>query len=118
MIQNLARALIDRNTQKWRYTSGVVALHAANHPSEADQADVMADFEQAAFAGLGREQTNILWVRHKHMCNVELHFLIPRVELFGNRSFNPAPPGSEAYFNAFRDYWNARAGWVNPEELS
>lgn len=112
----LTRALIDSNTRKWRYTSGVVAFHAEDDPSEADQAAVMADFEKAAFAGLERDQANILWVRHKHMGNVELHFLIPRVELHGNRSFNPAPPGSEAYFNAFRDYWNARAGWISPEE--
>lgn len=115
---DLTRALIDSNTRKWRYTSGVVAFHADDDPSEAQQAAVMADFEKAAFAGLERDQANILWVRHVHMGNVELHFLIPRVELYGNRSFNPVPPGSEAYFNAFRDYWNARAGWVSPEEAA
>lgn len=113
---DLSRALIDSNPRKWRYTSGVVAFHADDDPSEADQAAVMRDFEEAAFAGLEGDQANILWVRHKHMGNVELHFLIPRVELHGNRSFNPAPPGSEAYFNAFRDYWNAREGWISPEE--
>lgn len=112
----LTRALIDSNTRKWRYTSGVVAFHADDDPSEAQQAAVVADFEKAAFAGLERDQANIIWVRHQHMGNVELHFLIPRVELYDNRSFNPAPPGSEAYFNAFRDHWNARAGWVSPEE--
>lgn len=115
---DLTRALIDSNTRKWRYTSGVVAFHAEDDPSEADQAAVMADFEKAAFAGLERDQANILWVRHRHMGNVELHFLIPRVELYGNRSFNPAPPKSEAYFNAFRDYWNARACWISPEAPS
>lgn len=113
---DLTCALIDSNTRKWRYTSGVLAFHAEDDPSEADQAAVMVDFEKAAFAGLERDQANILWVRHKHMGNVELHFLIPRVELYGNRSFNPAPPGSEAYFNAFRDYWNAREGWISPGE--
>jgi hypothetical protein len=113
---DLTCALIDSNSRKWRYTSGVVAFHADDDPSEVQQAAVMVDFEKAAFAGLERDQANILWVRHQHMGNVELHFLIPRVELYGNRSFNPSPPGSEAYFNAFRDYWNTRAGWVSPEE--
>lgn len=112
----LTRALIDSNTRKWRYISGAVAFHANDDPSEVQQAAVMRDFEKAAFAGLERDQTYILWVRHRHMGNVELHFLIPRVELQGNRSFNPAPPGPEAYFNAFRDYWNAREGWISPEE--
>ncbi|WP_073035571.1 relaxase family protein [Roseovarius pacificus] len=115
---DLTRALIDSNSRKWRYTSGVVAFHAEDDPTETQQAAVMRDFERAAFAGLERDQANILWVRHKHMGNVELHFLIPRLELYQNLSFNPAPPGSEAYFNAFRDYWNARAGWISPEEPS
>ncbi|WP_321367302.1 relaxase/mobilization nuclease domain-containing protein [uncultured Celeribacter sp.] len=114
----LTRALIDSNTRKWRYTSGVVAFHTEDDPSQAQQAAVIGDFEEAAFAGLERDQANILWVRHKHMGNVELHFLVPRVELHGNRSFNLAPPGSEAYFNAFRDYWNAREGWISPKEPS
>lgn len=113
---NLTRALIDSNTRKWRYTSGVIAFHADDDPSQVQQAAVMADFERAAFAGLEWDQANILWVRHVHMGNVELHFLIPREELYENRSFNPAPPESERYFNAFRDYWNARAGWINPED--
>lgn len=113
---DLTRHLIDSNTRKWRYTSGVVAFHVDDDPTESQQAAVMQDFEKAAFAGLKGDQANILWVRHQHMGNVELHFLIPRVELYGNRSFNPAPPGSEAYFNAFRDYWNACAGWISPEE--
>lgn len=113
---DLTRHLIDSNTRKWRYTSGVVAFHTDDAPSDDQQAAVMRDFEKAAFAGLAVDQANILWIRHQHMGNVELHFLIPRVELYGNRSFNPAPPGSERYFNAFRDYWNARAGWVSPEE--
>jgi len=113
---DLTRQLIDSNTRKWRYTSGVVAFHADDDPSLDQQAAVMLDFENAAFAGLEGDQANILWVRHRHMGNVELHFLIPRVELYGNRSFNPAPPGSQAYFNAFRDFWNARAGWVSPED--
>gem|GEM_PF-2523165 len=113
---DLTSHLIDSNTRKWRYTSGVVAFHVEDDPSEAQQADVMREFETAAFAGLEADQANILWVRHRHMGNTELHFLIPRVELHGNRSFNPAPPGSERLFNSFRDYWNARESWVSPDE--
>ncbi len=113
---DLTRHLIDSNTRKWRYTSGVVAFHADDDPTDSEQAAVMQDFEKAAFAGLSGDQGNVLWVRHQHMGNVELHFLIPRVELYENRSFNPAPPGSEPYFNAFRDYWNVRECWVSPEE--
>lgn len=64
---DLTRVLIDSNSRKWRYTSGVVAFHAEDDPSEAEQAVVMRDFEEAAFAGLEGDQANILWVRHTHM---------------------------------------------------
>jgi len=113
---DLTRHLIDSNTRKWRYTSGVIAFHAEDEPSDDQQTAVMRDFEKCAFAGLEQDQANVLWVRHAHMGNVELHFLVPRVELYQNRSFNPAPPGSESYFNTFRDYWNARESWVSPKE--
>lgn len=110
--------LIDSNHRKWRYTSGVIAFSVEDAPSEEEQAEVMAGFERAAFAGMDADQTNILWVRHLHMGNVELHFLIPRVELIGGRAFNVAPPGAEKYFNAFRDYWNVLKGWADPEALA
>lgn len=110
------RALIDACPRKWRYTSGVIAFAASDTPDEAEQAEVRAGFEAAAFAGLAPDQRDILWVRHRHQGNVELHFLIPRTELHRGRAFNPAPPGAERYFNAFRDYWNARKGWADPSD--
>jgi hypothetical protein len=61
---DLTRQLIDSNTRKWRYTSGVVAFHADDDPSPDQQAAVIQDFEKAAFAGLEGDQANILWVRH------------------------------------------------------
>jgi len=111
----LTRLLIDSNQRKWRYTSGVIAFAASDAPTLDEQAKVIQGFEEAAFAGMAEDQCNILWVRHQHMGNVELHFLIPRVELYDNRAFNAAPPGAEKYFNAFRDYWNALKGWADPQ---
>jgi len=109
------RLLIDNNHRKWRYTSGVIAFAASDAPTPDEQERVMQGFEVAAFAGMAEDQCNILWVRHQHMDNVELHFLIPRVELYDNRAFNAAPPGAETYFNAFRDYWNGFKGWADPQ---
>ena len=37
------------------------------------------------------DQTFRPYVLPELIADVELHFLIPRVELYGNRSFNPAP---------------------------
>lgn len=108
--------LIDSIARKWRYTSGVVAFATEDQPSEAELDAVMDGFERAAFAGLETDQYDCLWVRHVHKGNVELHFIVPRTELYDGASFNIAPPRSESYFNAFRDYWNCLKGWASPND--
>ena len=109
-------ALIDSNHRKWRYVSGVIAFAAEDQPSQDELAAVMDDFERTAFAGLETDQYHCLWVKHVHKGNVELHFVVPRIELYEGAAFNPAPPRSESYFNAFRDYWNTARGWVKPDD--
>lgn len=109
-------ALIDSNHRKWRYVSGVIAFAAEDQPSQDELAAVMDDFELSAFAGLEADQYHCLWVKHVHKGNVELHFIVPRVELYEGAAFNPAPPRSESYFNAFRDYWNSAKGWARPDD--
>lgn len=109
--------LIDSDHRKWRYTLLVVAFTNADSPSEDEQREVMYSFEEAAFAGLAPDQFETLWVRHTHMGNVELHCLALRKELHEGRALNIAPPGAHKYFNAWRDYWNAKMGWADPEAL-
>lgn len=109
--------LIDSDHRKWRYTSLVVAFADDDAPSDDEQREVMASFEAAAFAGLAPDQPKTLWVRHTHMGNVELHCLVLRRELHNGRALNIAPPGAERYFNAWRDYWNAKMGWADPEAV-
>lgn len=109
-------ALIDSNHRKWRYTSGVIAFAAEDQPRQDELAAVIDDFERTAFAGLETDQYHCLWVKHLHKGNVELHFVVPRVELYEGAAFNPAPPRSESYFNAFRDYWNTTKGWAKPDD--
>ncbi|WP_281990752.1 hypothetical protein [Sulfitobacter geojensis] len=109
--------LIDSDHRKWRYTSLVVAFADDDAPSDDEQREVMASFETAAFAGLATDQPKTLWVRHTHMGNVELHCLVLRRELHNGRALNIAPPGAERYFNAWRDYWNAKMGWADPEAV-
>lgn len=109
--------LIDSDHRKWRYTSMVIAFTDEDAPSHDKQQEVMASFEQAAFAGLAPDQTKTLWVRHTHLGNVELHCLILRRELHNGRALNIAPPGAERYFNAWRDFWNAKMDWADPEAI-
>lgn len=112
------RRLIDHITNKYRYTSGVVAFHADDAPTEEQQQKLMDDFERLAFAGLESDQYDILWVRHRHEGNTELHMVVPRVELSTGKALNIAPPGYSEYFDELRDAWNYENGWARPDDLA
>lgn len=112
------RELIDSQDRKWTFTTGVISFAPTDAPSEADQAKVMDDFERLAFAGLERDQFDITWVRHSHTNEgrVELHFLVPRMELSTGKALNIAPPGWEKAFAPLRDAWNYEKGWARPDD--
>ena len=110
------KALIDSSQNEWKYTSGVVAFHRDDAPTEEQQRQVMDDFERLAFAGLERDQYDILWVRHTHEGNTELHMVTPRLELNSGKALNIAPPGHLAAFDSLRDAWNYENGWARPDD--
>jgi len=114
----LTRELIDSSDRKWTYSTGVISFAPEDHPTEAQQNALMDDFERLAFAGLERDQYDITWVRHSHTegGRVELHFLIPRMELSTGKAFNPAPPGWLHAFAPLRDAYNYQHGWVRPDD--
>lgn len=76
----------------------------------------MDDFEKLAFAGLEKDQYHILWVRHVHAAHHELHFIIPRAELYHGKAFNAFPPGWQKDFDVLRDMYNVRYGWARPDD--
>jgi hypothetical protein len=110
------RMLIDASPNRWRYTSGVIAFAREDAPTEDEQRALMASFEEMAFAGLEREQYDILWIRHTHEGATELHFVVPRIELRTMKALNIAPPGHESLFDAWRDAWNYERGWARPDD--
>ena len=112
----LIEAEIDACPHQWTYRSGVLSFTREDAPTERQQVEVMDAFERLAFAGLERDQWDILWVRHTHEDRVELHFVTPRMELSSGRSLNIAPPGYQKAFNALRDVENKRQGWADPED--
>ncbi len=110
------RALIDTCQHKYKYTSGVIAFAGDDAPTEAQQQQVMDDFERLAFAGLEPDQYDILWVRHRHEGNTELHMVVPRQELTTGKALNIAPPGHAKYYDHLRDAWNYEQGWARPDD--
>jgi len=114
----LTKQLIDSSDNQWKYSSGVIAFEKGDKPTEEQQRQCMEEFEKLAFAGLDHDQYNILWVKHEHKGNVELHFVIPRLELSTGNAYNPRPPGeaATAAYDALRDTWNLAHGWADPDD--
>ncbi len=110
--------LIDSQNRKWTFTTGVISFALEDQPTEAQQTALMDDFERLAFAGLEPDQYDITWVRHSHTegGRVELHFLIPRMELASGKAFNVAPPGWENSYAPLRDAYNHQFGWARPDD--
>ena len=124
----LTIALIDGPASRFKhhYTSGVISFAKEDAPTQAEQKALIDSFEATAFAGLSPEQYDILWVKHTHCDRVELHFVVPRVELTSGKSLNIAPPGPikadgrravHPVFDHWRDYWNHTKGWARPDDL-
>ena len=110
------RALIDACPHAWTYRAGVISFDKDDHPSEERQQAVMDAFDELAFAGLDRDQVDMLWVRHSHEGRVELHFCTPRMELTSGKSLNIAPPGYQKAMDALRDMLNKEHGWADPQD--
>lgn len=112
------RELIDSIARQWTYTHGVLSFALEDAPSAAEQAEAMDAFERLAFAGLDREQYDITWVRHQHTegGRVELHFVVPRLELGSGKALNIAPPGWESTYAPLRDALNWEHGWARPND--
>lgn len=110
------RALIDACPHAWTYRAGVISFDQDDHPTEEQQQAVMDAFDELAFAGLDRDQVDMLWVRHSHEGRVELHFCTPRMELASGKSLNIAPPGYQKAMDALRDMLNKEHGWADPQD--
>lgn len=112
------RRLIDSLDFEHVYTSGVLSFAPGEVITPEMEDRIIEGFEEAFFAGLGRDQYAILWVRHEHAGHHELHFLTPRVELATGKSLNIAPPTQERYAlsDTFRDMINAEYGLADPDD--
>lgn len=110
--------LIDSLSFKYKYKSGVLSFAPGETISPEMEQSIMDRFESVAFAGLDRDQYNILWVRHEHAGHHELHFVTPRVELTTGKSLNICPPGraARAAYDDFRSMINAEYGLADPDD--
>lgn len=94
--------LIDECHRKWRYTSGVISFSEFDHPDEDVQTKIMDAFEDFAFAGKDPSTWDIYWVRHEDKGRVELHFVIPRVDLETGQDLNAFQRGWDAHWRPWQ----------------
>lgn len=101
--------LMETVRTEWVYTSGGLCFAPSDKPSIDAQNDIMADFERFMAAGI---ETEVMchWVRLIDKGRLTLHFAILRRHLGSGKSFNPAPPGHQRPFNAWRDYVRVQYG--------
>lgn len=100
-----------------RYSSGVIAWHLDDNPTDKQISDVLDSFEEAAFAGLSRDQYSLLAVEHRDADgSVHVHVITPRVDLESGKSLNISPPGWIQYFDPWREYHNQLNGWARVED--
>jgi Relaxase/Mobilisation nuclease domain len=113
----LVEASIEHNSNQWKYTSGVLSFAPEDGVIASDiEQELIASFEEVAFAGIDDEnRPQGLWVRHSHAGHHEMHFLYPR-QLQDGRSYNMRPPGDVKRWDSYRDVWNHRHGWADPED--
>jgi hypothetical protein len=112
----LTQRLINSLDFAHKQTTGVLSFEETISPDL--EKKIMGRFEEAAFAGLDKDQYNILWVRHAHTGRTELHFVVPRMELSTGKSLNIAPPtsSSRTLFETFKHVINAEYGLSSPQD--
>ncbi|HMJ88173.1 MAG TPA: relaxase/mobilization nuclease domain-containing protein, partial [Candidatus Acidoferrum sp.] len=110
--------IIDALPFQRRYTSGVCSFAAEDVVTPEIQEDIMNRFEGAAFAGIPPDRRSIVWIAHRDKGRLELHFVVPRVDLGTGKSFNVAPPtpASRRLFDTLRSGINRRYGFRDPND--
>lgn len=98
------------------YKAGVIAFDAGDSPSPQQIQAVIDDFQKHAMAGLDQDRACWAWNLHRDKGNIELNFMVANVDLDTGRFLNIAPPGHEAFFNAWRDLKNLENGWASPAD--
>jgi hypothetical protein len=116
--KKLTGNLIDNNLNKFKYTSGVIAFRDNEKPTEAQLKKIVKDFYQTFCPGLGPDRVNMFMVKHQDKGNIELHILIPMLELTTMKSFNISPPGrkSQQLQKDFSAIWNDKLGYAQVVE--
>jgi hypothetical protein len=110
------RDIINSITKKQKVTFGVLSFEEKDIP-EQQKKELMNEFEKTFFAGMKKEQYNILWVQHTDKDRLELNFVIPKVELSTGKSFNPYYHKTDFHLaELFQTKMNLKYNYTDPKD--
>lgn len=117
---SITKGLIASLRYTQRYTSGVLSWSESPESISQEQMDqVMDSFENMVCAGLPTDRLNFLWVKHQDKGRLELHYVIPNVDLLTGKRFAPYfDRVDRALFRAWERLTNATFGFSNPADSS
>lgn len=128
------RTLCDSLPYKHKYVSGVLSFtkeetaHIDSTPGMKEA--LIAELREFVYSGFKNDDAKaMVVVQHSHLDRLELHYMVPRVNLESGLSFTPfpvkykdTPPGSANLFiehnNAFVDHVCEKYGLQNPRDPS
>jgi hypothetical protein len=101
-----------------RYTSGVIAWHVDDNPTNEQIDQVLNDFERVSFAGMDASQYAYYAVLHEEANGAKhVHVVSARVELSTGKSMNIAPPNWQKTYDVLVDKYNVKHDWASPKDL-
>lgn len=113
MVGKVADSLHFKN----KYTSGVIAFHKNDKPTDEQINEAIDDHERVAFAGIDLKRVARSYILHRDKDgSCHIHYFGARVDLQTGKSLNIAPPGWEKSFDPMRDYLNHKYGWARPDD--
>lgn len=117
--KNQTIQLINQIPYKQKVTFGSLNFTERDIPQEI-KLEIIAEFERVLLAGLERDKNyKILWVEHTDKQNLELNFVIPRIELESLKSLTPYYyKADQNRIDAFKDIINLKYGFTDPNDPS
>jgi hypothetical protein len=98
---------------KNKYTTGVISFKEGEQLTRQQQHELIQQFESTFCPFDDPARVSFLWVKHEDKGRLELHFLMPRVDLKTGKSFNIHPPGKSnlLFYEAFTRLENKKHGF-------
>lgn len=106
--------LIDNNPRKFKYSSGAIAFRDGEKPTDKQIEQIMKTFRETFCPDLGPDKVNMLVVKHQDKGNLELHILVPMMEMTTLKRFNINPPGkhNQQLCKDFSALWNHKLNYA------